>query len=271
MIRTLSGEGTAGLNRVYWDLRYESPRTPLLRTTPPGKPWVQLGPDGTRPLRSWDLDLVRGQMGPRVAPGSYTVRLAAGDTELAGPLTVLKDPGSEGSVETIRAQVEFSLALRERLNEVVDLINTLEWTRKQLESLQGGIRDRTAADTRAGGRSAEELNALMAAVQRMEQRAISVESILFDVHLTGAREDAFRNPIKLYGRLSALSSDVSGFGADFQPTDQQREVAAVLTERLQEARRQSESFFGREMEALNEQLRQARLPVVVGEAGPGGR
>jgi photosystem II stability/assembly factor-like uncharacterized protein len=270
VIRTLSEEGKAGLNRVHWDLRYESPRTPLLRTTPPGKPWVQFGPDGARPLRSWDLDLVRGQMGPRVAPGSYTVRLAVGDTELSGPLTVLKDPGSEGSAETIRAQVEFSLGLRGHLNEVVDLINTLEWSRKQLEDLQGAIRDRQAGDTRAGGGSAEVLNALMMAVRRMEQRAISIESILFDVHLTGAREDAFRNPMKLYGRLSALASDVGGFGADFPPTDQQREVAAVLTERLEEAKVRAESFFGPEMETLNDRLRDARLPSVLGGEGPGG-
>jgi photosystem II stability/assembly factor-like uncharacterized protein len=266
VIRTLPGKTGLGLNRVYWDLRHEPPRTPLLRTTPPGKPWVQLGPDGTRPLRPWDLDLVRGQMGPRVAPGTYTVRLTVGDVELSDPLRILKDPGSEGGVEAIWAQVEFALALRGRLNEVVDLINSLEWTRKQMEDIQGTIRDRQAADARVGGGAAEDLDALMTAVRRMEERAISIESILFDIHLTGAREDAFRNPTKLYGRFSALASDISGWGADFQPTDQQRDVAAVLVERLEEAKRQADSFYGAEIDALNERLRGAWIPLVVGEA-----
>jgi len=267
VIRTLNGKKDTGLNRVYWDFRHEAPRIPLLRTPPPGKPWVQFGPDGTRPLRSWDLDLVRGQMGPRVAPGDYTVRLKVGGEELTETLTVLKDPGSEGSVEDIRAQVAFALTLKERLNEVVDLINALEWTRRQLEGVQGAIRDRSVGDARAGGSEAGALDALMDAARRMEQRAISIESILFDVHLTGAREDAFRNPIKLYGRFSALASDISGWGADFPPTDQQREVAQVLTERLEEAKRQAESFYTSEIEALNERLGAARIPLVVGEAG----
>jgi len=101
----------------------------------------------------------------------------------------------------------------------------------------------------------------------MEERAISIESILFDVHLTGAREDAFRNPIKLYGRLSALASDISGWGADFPPTDQQRGVAELLTGRLEEAKREAESFYASEIEALNERLGSARIPLVVGTGG----
>jgi photosystem II stability/assembly factor-like uncharacterized protein len=264
VIRTLSGTAKRGLNRVYWDLRHEAPRTPLLRTSPPGAPWVQLGPDGTRPLRSWDLDLVRGQMGPRAAPGVYTIRLTAGEEERSEPLTILKDPDSEGGPENIWAQVDFALALRSRLNEVVDLINALEWTRKQLEDIQGTIRDRQTADARTGGGEAAELDALMAAVRQMEEEAITIESNLFDVHLTGAREDAFRHPMKLYGRFSALASDISGWGADFRPTDQQMEVAAVLTERLELTRADAESFFGAQIDALNERLKGAGIPLIVG-------
>ncbi len=52
---------------------------------------------------------------------------------------------------------------------------------------------------------------------------------LYDIHLTGAREDAFRSPMKLYGRLSALASDIGGFGVDFKPTDQQRKYMPSST------------------------------------------
>ena len=68
----------------------------------------------------------------------------------------------------------------------------------------------------------------------MDRRLYKVESNLFDVKLTGAREDAFRNPNKLYGRLAALGSDLTRFGADFKPTNQQVEVYQVLSERLQQ-------------------------------------
>jgi hypothetical protein len=203
-------------------------------------------------------------MGPRAAPGVYTIRLTVGGEERSAPLTILKDPDSEGGPENIWAQVDFALALRSRLNEVVDLINALEWTRKQMEDIQGTIRDRQAADARTGGGEAAEIDALMAAVHQMEERAIAIESSLYDVHLTGAREDAFRNPMKLYGRFSALASDISGWGADFRPTDQQMEVAALLTERLEAAKAEAESFFGAEIDALNERLQGAGIPLIVG-------
>ncbi|MBT3479075.1 MAG: hypothetical protein HOA15_02260, partial [Candidatus Marinimicrobia bacterium] len=50
--------------------------------------------------------------------------------------------------------------------------------------------------------------------------------------LTGAREDAFRNPNKIYGRLAALGSDLTRYGADFRPTNQQVEVYKILSDRL---------------------------------------
>ncbi|MEQ8957546.1 MAG: hypothetical protein RLP02_06420, partial [Coleofasciculus sp. C2-GNP5-27] len=67
-IRTLKGTSTAGINRVWWDLRYEPTFKPKLRTKPPGRPWVEMNGEGWRPLVTWDLDLWQGQLGPRVAP-----------------------------------------------------------------------------------------------------------------------------------------------------------------------------------------------------------
>ena len=57
--------------------------------------------------------------------------------------------------------------------------------------------------------------------------AQSITEALYDIHLTGAREDAFRSPMKLYGRLSALASDIGAFGVDFKPTNQQTHAIAI--------------------------------------------
>src|SRR5207244_9684661 len=97
-VRVLEGERRPGLNRVWWDLRYAAPAVPKLRTAPPGKPFVRVGAEGTRPLVTWDLDL--SLRGPLVPPGSYTVRLTVADTSpttLTQSLTVLKDPNTAGS------------------------------------------------------------------------------------------------------------------------------------------------------------------------------
>jgi hypothetical protein len=246
-IRSLLKKGKAGINRIWWDLRHEPIRKAKLRTAPPGKPWVPLRPDGTRIIYTWDLDLRRGQLGPLAPPGTYTVKVSVGDKELTRPLIVLKDPHSSGTEEDIRAQVAFSLELRDALNEVVDMINEIEWLRKQLEDLQARLKDK------------KDVKSVVDAADELEDSAIGVEARLFDVNLTGAREDSFRGPMKLYGRLSALASDISGWGADFPPTEQQRQVYEVLEGRLDEAREQYEVLMTDQVDALNDLLTVSQL------------
>ena len=67
-VRTLKAELEPGLNRVNWDLRYDSPV-----------------PDGGQGFGG-------PPQGPRVLPGSYTVRVASGDAAAEGSVQVSEDP-----------------------------------------------------------------------------------------------------------------------------------------------------------------------------------
>ena len=244
LIRTLSPRANKGVNRAVWNLRYESTFRPRLRTRPPGRPWVQLNGEGWRPLVQWDLDLNAGQLGPRVAPGTYTAHLIIKDKDgevletLSKPLRVLKDPRSEGTQADIEAQVYLSLQLRNAMNLAVSNINAVEVLRKELEDIIAeGLDKRTT-------REAIRLKAL----------AEEVAGKLYDIHLTGAREDAFRSPIKLYGRLSAVASDLNGSGIDFRPTNQQGEVYEVLDERLKKAVEQFDELINKDIQQFNKAL-----------------
>ncbi|MDZ7646094.1 MAG: hypothetical protein U5K54_02320 [Cytophagales bacterium] len=42
LIRSIKGKNNAGINRVWWDLRYKPTFKPKLRTRPPGRPWVEI-------------------------------------------------------------------------------------------------------------------------------------------------------------------------------------------------------------------------------------
>jgi len=254
-IRTLDGTRRHGLNRVYWDLRYAPVRPPRLRTPPPGKPWVTLPDSGWRPLVVWDLDL--SQQGPLAPPGTYTVRLTEGATTLSQPLTVLKDPNTMGTVQDIQQQVNLALAIRSEMDSVVGLINRIEWLRKQIEDLGVQLADSSTVKNDSVAQT------LAKAGHDLEEKLIGVEGDLFDVHLTGAREDAFRNPTKLYGRLSALLSDVAEDGADFPPTSQQQQVNAVLQQRLGAAAGAFANVLQHDVGAFRGQLRAARLPDVL--------
>jgi hypothetical protein len=245
LIRTLEGSKEAGVNRVMWDLRYEPTYKPKLQTTPPGRPWVELNGEGWRPLVTWDLDLMRGQYGPRAVPDTYKVKLIVGEQEYIREFDVLKDPASEGTLEDIEEQVAFSLELRDAMNTAVLMINEMEGIRAELDSILPQL---TQAEDLV---KARELQVL----------AESISAALYDIQLTGAREDAFRAPMKLYGRLSALASDITGKGADFRPTDQQREVYAIFNDRLEAVDKKFKTFMEVEVQKLNSQLKKSELQI----------
>lgn len=251
LIRSLEGTNRKGVNRVMWDLRYEPTYKPRLRTKPPGRPWVQLNGEGWRPLVTWDLDLWRGQLGPRVVPDTYVVKLKVDDQEFTREVQVLKDPASTGTQSDIEAQVDLALELRDAMNIAVNMINSLETIRSELQLLIPKL------DKKADVKRAKDLDAL----------AQTISSGLYDIHLTGAREDAFRAPMKLYGRLSALASDLSGHGIDFSPTAQQKEVYSVLDERLAVIEKKFRQYVDVEVNKMNDQLKNEELKILLEKGG----
>jgi hypothetical protein len=159
--------------------------------------------------------------------------------------TVLKDPNTAGTLEDIQKQVDFSLNLNEAMNEVVIAINQIEIIRDELAELTILNDDVQMA----------------AKVKELEDKIIEVEASLFDINLTGAREDAFRNPMKLYGRISALASDVGGFGADFRPTSQQLEVFNIFRKQLDDIQLQYQRLLNEEIPEFNQFLISRNLQI----------
>jgi hypothetical protein len=255
-VRALNGERQPGLNRVWWDLRSAAPAAPRLRTPPPGKPWVRTGADGTRSLVSWDLDL--SLRGPLVVPGTYTVRLRVDDSTYTQPLTVLKDPNTAGSDAEVQAQAQLGLTIRGEQDSVTRMINRLEWVRAQLQGLAGQLRGDSALARDSSARR------LASQADSLDRKGLTVEGVLFDVHLTGAREDAFRSPMQLYGRLAALQSDVSENSADFAPTTQQVAVNQVFAQRIADAGVRFQDFMEKQLPAFSAALRAANLKDVLG-------
>ena len=101
-------EGTSGLHRFIWDLRYDSPRIlpasyygPILEYT-----------EYTLADHAIPYETPRQQpQGPLVVPGHYTVEFTAGGHTIKQPLTVQLDP----RVHATQADLEAQLALARRL------------------------------------------------------------------------------------------------------------------------------------------------------------
>jgi len=73
--------------------------------------------------------------------------------------------------------------------------------------------------------------------------------------------------MKLYGRLSALASDINGSGIDFRPTDQQGEVSEILNERLRNAVKQFEQIKKNDIEEFNKALEKKNRTLTIEKTG----
>lgn len=234
VVRKLKGTTEPGINRIWWDLRYEAPEVVKLRNSPPGEPWVENGPKGWRPLVHWR----NYTQGPKAWPDTYMVRLNVDGKEFSQPLTILQDPKNLATVQDTKANTEFLLQLRGDLNQSAEVINQIELNRVKLAKLRSALGNRPK-DT-----------ATFRALEDIQRKILAVESRFFPLELTGRTEDAFRVPTVLYGKLTNLAFLVEG-GSDLPPTDQSVAVHKQLQQQLVEAVQASEALNKTEIPRLN--------------------
>ena len=253
MIRELRATSNKGLNRVVWDLRHEPLLQIELRTTPSFHPHVweerRFRGQTTRPVLHWGIQ--PPQAGVLAAPGTYTVKLRVDGAEAAETLEVRKDPNSRGTDEDIREMVRLWTAAVTDINDVVTMINRLEWVGKQMEDL-GPVLART-----------KEAKALLAALEETRTKVMTVEDKLLQRQLHASDPKSYRAEMMLYSKLLWFSGEV-GTGAgdirnteDFGPTSQQLEVYDLLKRRLDEVRKEYESLVKETIPAFNRTLQAA--------------
>ena len=239
VVRTLTGTGRAGINRVYWDLRGEASNAIRMRTGPLSPaPHVRLGPEGWRPPAGGGATISILQ-----PPGTYTVKLSAAGRELTQPLVVRKDPHSAGTEADIEAQTKVVAELRRDLNAAVGLLNRIELDRGQLDMLARTVTD---ADVRKAGAA-------------LAQKLVDLEMQLIDLRITGA-QDGIRFGAKLVSRFGYLANGLSN--ADFRPTDQHLEVQRLLGGRLRDRLADYDAIAAGEMAAFNQLLRARNIAPV---------
>ena len=253
VMRKLDAKGKAGMNRVVWDLRYESPRLIALRTVAPDNPHIWDEPrfrdSDSRPITHWGSR--PAEVGPIVAPGKYTVRLKVEDHSYTQPLTVLRDPRAPGSDADIELSVKTLLRIRGDISHAADTVNQIEWLRKQLEVIETMLRppkkkekekqvfdedddegDEPAdASPQASDEAQEKHKAeLLKAAEDLDKKFLAIENRLASPALLNSDDKYFVEPYKVYLNLIWLNAevgtgggDVAG-GADFAPTDTQMEL-----------------------------------------------
>jgi photosystem II stability/assembly factor-like uncharacterized protein len=242
--------GKPGMNRTQWDLHYDPPKLVALRTTPTDNPHIWEEPrfrgQESRPITHWGAQ--QAEVGPVAAPGKYTLRLTVDGEAYTQPLEIVRDPSSHASDADIQAQLKLQLRIRDDINATSDMVNQLEWMRKQLDDIQKMLRgDKAKAE-------------LLKSVQDMDQKMQTVEYKLITKALSTSDDkyfiaayNVYFNLIWLNGEVGTGAGDVAG-GADYGPTDTALSLTEMIEKDLAAAKAEYRTLIDKDLPAFNRSL-----------------
>lgn len=213
----------AGLNRFTWDLRYP----------------------GATSFEGMIIWSGRPQRGPMAPPGTYRVRVTAGEEQVEAPFEVRMDPRLVDVTEAdLREQFDLALQIRDqtsRANEAVIAIRAL----------------RAQANERS-----EDLDA--AASQRVQDWLARLQQVEEALYQTKNRsgQDPLNFPIRLNNRLASLRRSVET--GEARPTNGAYQVFGELRSELDGHMDSLSALTGAGLEAINEVLGQAgKEPIAI--------
>jgi photosystem II stability/assembly factor-like uncharacterized protein len=241
VVRTLKGKKDAGLNRVVWNLEDEDSKEARLRVPPEGGDWIEIPDSGLAAPWTRKLSVL-------MPPGRYSAKLRVGGQDYTQPVMVIKDPHSVGSEADIAQQVAMLEQIKADVDTVADMINSIQWVRKQLGDLRRVPGASAAADVLPG---ADSLAVML----------VAVEGPTHQLKLTGRGQDDCRYPAELLERLLYLADGVSE--GDYAPTTQARDVLQYLEQRMHTIRARYDGVMTQDVAGFNALLRRSGVPNVI--------
>lgn len=218
LLSTLPASKRRGINRVAWPMRLSPPKLPPANSLVVGSQFTMFG--------------------PRVLPGTYTVKLIQGDKTYTSQVELVPDPRSTHSEADRAAQNQTVMAL-------YDMLGRLTYLADAVQGLEGGARER-----------AEKLPAGDRLRRQLETLAGSLETFRATLVATGpggwlSGEEQLREKIaKVYGGVN---------GYDGRPTQAQTDQVKVLGGQLEKAEAKLEALKTGEVAAVNRELEKRKL------------
>ena len=218
LLSTLPGGKRRGINRVAWPMRLPPPKLP--------------------PANSLVIGSQFTLFGPRVLPGTYTVKLIQGDKTYTSQVEIVPDPRSTHSDADRAAQNQTVMALYGMLGRLTYLADTVQ-------GLEDGARDR-AVKLPNSDRLRRQLESLAGSLETFRATLVATSP---GGWLSG--EEQLREKIaKVYGGVN---------GYDGRPTQAQTDQVKVLGGQLEKAEAKLEALKSGEVAAANRELEKRKL------------
>jgi photosystem II stability/assembly factor-like uncharacterized protein len=209
-----------GLNRIPWTMRLAPP------IVPPGA-----------------SALFQASQGPRVLPGTYTVKLLKGDNTYTGQLNVVMDPRAKYTLDDRKAQFALAMKLHKMLGHMSYAVDAIQ-----------GVRDAANADAQ----KLPQNDALRARLQKLAEETDAMRSKIVATKEGGAitGEERIREHVgELYGYIN---------GYEGRPTDYQVARTESLGRELEDVIASFKKLTDAELPGINADLqKQGRTAITI--------
>jgi hypothetical protein len=231
------------MHRFVWDLHYPEPDVL----------------DHDYPISAIYHDTPRNPLGATVLPGKYVLRLEttspAGGMKIAGsfaqPLIIEMDPRVKTSPNDLQRQFELDRKIADALHRDYDSVQQVRSVRAQLKSLPANVPD-----------------AIKKSVTELDGKAASIAGGEGGYGGRYLSTPEGRSLTRLNGGLNAMVSGLDS--VDAAPTTQQVAMFGELDRALGEQLTAWAEVKGKELAALNEQLKKAGIAEIdPAKAAPG--
>lgn len=216
-----------GMNRHIWNMRYADA-------------------EGFEGLIMWSASLA----GPKAVPGIYKARLTVNDQVQETEFEILKDPRTSGTIADIKAQFDFAIAVRDKLNETHKAIKNIRTVRDQVNRVTDPMKDK------------KELKDVVDMGKSITDDMKKIEESLYQTK-NRSGQDPLNFPIRLNNKLGALASEVDG--SDYHPTEQVKTVYKELSDKIDLQLNNLRQIMKDKLPKFNELVRQKQVSAVTVE------
>jgi photosystem II stability/assembly factor-like uncharacterized protein len=218
LVDTLPPNSRRGVSRVEWAMRLKPPRVPPAATA-----------------------AFEAAQGPRVVPGTYTIKMTRGTETYTTQLVVQQDPRAKFTPAD--RQMEFDASMR-----VYNFLGDMSFDADRISGMHDALLDRAAKVKN---------DATLA--KRLQQAADSMDELRKKIVST-KEGGAVTGEIRIREKTTELYGDILNY--EGRPTDYQSARIDSLKKELTDVSTQFDTFASKELPAINKSLAQKKIEVI---------
>jgi photosystem II stability/assembly factor-like uncharacterized protein len=224
LVDTLPPNSRRGVSRVEWAMRLKPPRVPPAATA-----------------------AFEATQGPRVVPGTYTIKMTRGAETYSTRLVVEQDPRAKFTPAD--RQLEFDAAMR-----VYYFLGDMSFDADRVSAMHDALLDRAA-----------KIKNDAPLVKKLQQTADSMDELRKKIVST-KEGGAVTGEIRIREKTTELYGDILNY--EGRPTDYQSARIDSLKKELADVSTQFDAFASKELPAINKSLAQKKIEAIHPVARP---